>query len=100
METYDESVERVYVKVFSVFDTVGTIFPRAIVWKDGRVFKIQKILSWRPASILGTGFGRNRSEVYTVLINGEEKYLFFERYDRSDKVRVGRWWVERPAMLS
>ena len=86
--------ERVYVKVKADFDTVGSVYPREIIWKDGRTFKIDSIRDFRPASLLGPGY--SSGECYTVMIRGEEKYLFFERTAISDRCRLGRWWVERP----
>lgn len=85
---------RVYVKVNSDFDSVGSVTPRAIIWKDGRTFKIDSVRDFRPASTLGPG---HSGDCYTVIIKGEEKHLFFERTSTSDKSRLGRWWVECPA---
>ena len=84
---------RIYVKVNSDFDSVGTVTPRAITWKDGRTFKIDAVRDFRPASSLGS---RHTGDCYTVIIKGEEKYLFFERTNSSEKSRLGRWWVECP----
>ena len=85
---------RVYVKVNSDFDSVGSVTPRAIIWKDGRTFKIDSVRDFRPASTLGPG---HSGDCYTVIIKGEEKHLFFERTSTSDKSRLGRGWVECPA---
>ena len=86
--------ERIYVKVTSDFDATGSVTPRAITWKDGRVFPIDAVRDFRPASTLGAG---HPGDCYTVLIQGEEKYLFFQRTDRNESSRLGRWWVERIA---
>lgn len=43
---------RVYVKVNSDFDSVDSVTPRAITWKDGRTFKIDSVRDFRPASTL------------------------------------------------
>ena len=85
---------RVYVKVNSDFDSVGSVTPRAIIWKDGRTFKVDAVRDFRPASVLGPG---HCGDCYTVMIRGEERHLFFERTSTSDKSRLGRWWVECPA---
>ena len=85
------SPERVYVKVNSDFDATGAMTPRAIIWKDGRVFHIDAIRDFRPASALERG---RQGDCYTVMIKGEEKYLFFERTNAAEKSRLGRWWVE------
>ena len=42
--------ERVYVKVSSDFDRTGYMQPTAITWVDGRVFKIDDVKDFRPAS--------------------------------------------------
>ncbi len=84
--------ERIYVKVNSDFDATGSITPRSITWKDGRVFFIDAVRDFRPASMRSPG---HSGDCYTVLIQGEEKYLFFQRTDRNESPRLGRWWVER-----
>ena len=83
--------ERVYVKVNSDFDATGSVTPKAIIWRDGRVFQIETVRDFRPASTLEQGRHGDR---YTVLIKGEEKYLFFERIGTAEGSRLGRWWVE------
>ena len=79
--------ERVYVKVNSDFDSVGSVTPRAIIWRDGRVFKIDAVRDFRPASTLSRG---HVGDCYTVIIKGEEKHLFFERTNPMEKSRLGR----------
>lgn len=87
---------RVYVKVNSDFDSVGSVTPRSITWKDGRKFIIESVRDFRPASSLGPGYS---GDCYTVIIKGEEKFLFFERTNAIDKSRLGRWWVECAATV-
>lgn len=77
--------ERIYVKVTSDFDSTGYMQPRSITWKDGRIFKIDAVKDLRPSS---------RSERYTVVIKGEERYLFYERPNDLLPNRFGRWFVE------
>lgn len=84
---------RVYVKVNSDFDATGAVTPRAIIWADGRSFRIESVRDFRPASTLGEG---RSGDCYTVLIHGEEKQLFFERTGAIYGGRLGRWWVECP----
>ena len=86
--------ERVYVKVNSDFDATGSVTPRSIIWRDGRVFPIDAVRDFRPASTIRAG---HPGDCYTVVIQGEEKYLFFQRTDSRDSCRLGRWWVERAA---
>lgn len=47
--------ERVYVKVNSDFDSTGFMQPRSITWKDGRVFKIDAVKDFKPASSVAHG---------------------------------------------
>lgn len=82
---------RIYVKVNSDFDATGALTPRAIIWSDGRTFKIDSVRDFRPASTIESG---RAGDCYTVLIHGEEKYLFFEKTSVMFGNRVGRWWVE------
>ena len=84
-------IEKIYVKVNSDFDQTGMITPRSITWKDGRVFPIEMVESFRPASTLEPG---RTGDCYTVIIKGERKYLFFKRNLRMNDHRIGRWWVE------
>ena len=88
---------RVYVKVNSDFDATGAVTPRAIIWADGRSFKIDAVRDFRPAS---TRLDGHAGDCYTVLIHGEEKQLFFERTKTVFGGRLGRWWVERSAPAS
>ena len=66
--------------------------PRTITWADGRTFKIDEVKDFRPASTLAKG---HSGDCYTVVIRGEEKFLFFEKTDDLFASRVGRWFVER-----
>ena len=84
---------RVYVKVNSDFDSTGAVTPKAIIWSDGRIFKIDSVRDFRPASTLGES---RSGDCYTVLIRGEERQLFFERTSTLFGSRLGRWWVEQP----
>ena len=89
--------EKIYVKVNSDFDSTGAVTPRAIIWSDGRTFKIDSVRDFRPASTLGPG---HVGDCYTVIIHGEEKQLFFERTSSLFGSRLGRWWVETQQPVS
>lgn len=84
--------ERVYVMVNTDFDPTGYMMPRSIKWSDGRVFTIEAVRDFRPASALENG---RSGDCYTVVIKGEEKLLFFEKTCELFASRVGRWFVER-----
>ncbi len=92
MKAWDKQPpKRVYVKVNSDFDATGAVTPKAIVWADGRSFRIDAVRDFRPASELENG---RTGDCYTVIIRGEERQLFFERTRAVYGGRVGRWWVE------
>ena len=73
--------EKIYVKVNSDFDSTGFMQPRSITWADGRVFQIDSVKDFRPASSVSRGLP---GDCYTVMIKGETKHLFFERSDSDD----------------
>ena len=83
--------KRVYVKVNSDFDSTGFMQPCSITWKDGRVFKIEAVKDFRPASSLEANLP---GDCYTVQIKGELRHLFFERSHDRFATHFGRWWVE------
>lgn len=89
--TRPQRPERTYVKVNSDFDSTGFMQPRSITWKDGRVFQIEAVKDFRPASSIARGLP---GDCYTVVIKGETKHLFFERSDPLFATKVGRWFVE------
>ncbi|MBQ8073529.1 MAG: hypothetical protein IJ231_07170 [Clostridia bacterium] len=83
--------DRIYVKVTSDFDCTGFMQPRDIIWRDGRVFHIDEIRDFRPASSVDRALP---GDCYTVLINGETRHLYFERTSDRFASRFGRWFVE------
>ena len=42
-------MEKIFVEVFARHDRQGQIHPEAIIWQDGRLFAIDKVLDVRPA---------------------------------------------------
>lgn len=88
-------MERVYVKVNSDFDSTGYMQPKSITWADGRTFPIDAVRDFRPAA--GTANNNFSGDCFTVLIQGQEKHLFFEHIDRRFSGRIGRWFVEKIA---
>lgn len=83
--------ERIYVKVTSYCDTTGYVQPVSLTWEDGRIFPVDCVLDFRPAGTAGNDI---YGDCYTVIIKGEEKYLFYERIDSRFSGRFGRWFVE------
>ena len=84
--------KRVYVQVSASFDKTGYMQPSVITWPDSRVFTIESVKDFRPASMVGASLS---GDCYTVLIKGKERHLFFERTDALFASRVGRWFVEQ-----
>lgn len=84
--------ERVYVKVSSDFDSTGYMQPTSITWSDGRTFPIETVRDFRSAGTADNGYS---GDCFTVLIQGQEKHLFFEHLDSRFNGRLGRWFVER-----
>ena len=85
---------REYVSVKVDFDRDGQMLPRTLIWGDGRPYEIDRIKDVHSAPALKAGGLGDR---YTVVIGGQERYLFFEHSTDPDGVRPGRWFVERKA---
>lgn len=83
---------KVYVPVKAVFTDDGSIRPVAIAWEDGSVYTVDKVKEVRPAAAMKAG---GQGDRYTVVINGRESYLFFERNNSITGNNLGRWFVER-----
>ena len=81
-----------YVEVLVEFAPDGTMLPRILVWEDGRRYEIDKIKAIQPAPALKAGGPGDR---YTILIEGQERFLFFEHNADYGNERVGKWFVER-----
>lgn len=75
-------VRKVFVEVTARFDIDGKITPLSLLWEDGTVYEIDRVLDvQRAASLKAGGMGIR----YTVRINGRQSYLFYEE---------PRWFVE------
>ena len=81
----DAQCRKAYVSVNVDIDEEGAVQPRAIRWKNGRSFHIERVIYKCRASSNKVGGGGIR---YTVQINGQEKYLFNEG---------SKWFVEARA---
>lgn len=82
---------RQYVNVRVDFDDEGTMFPRSIVWTDGREYPIDRVKDIRSAPAQKAG---GQGDRYTVMIRGRERYLFFEHNPDPCDARLGKWFVE------
>ena len=83
---------KVYVGVQADFREDGVMLPREITWEDGRKFPIDRVVDIRQAASLKAG---GQGDRYTVIINGRESYLYFERSASLTGPNIGRWFVER-----
>lgn len=74
--------QKIFVAVDVRFSPTGQMTPKAIHWSDGRRFPIDEVTDMRKAASLKAG---GRGIRYTCLIEGKQRYLFFED---------PRWFVE------
>ena len=87
---------KMYVPVSVDFRDDGTMLPRSIQWEDGRTYHIDRVvhICQAAASVGGNG------DRYTIEVNGNQCYLFFESIYPQRDYRIGRWFVERKAGYS
>lgn len=83
---------KVYVNVCTVFDRDGRMYPQYLEWEDGTKYIIDRVLDIKPAPAMKAGGYGDR---YTIRVNGQESYLFFEHSAFTDAAAPGRWFVER-----
>ena len=83
---------KVYVAVKADFDADGTLLPRIITWEDGEKYEIDRIIDIRQAAAMKAG---GQGDRYTIMIRGNQSYLFFERNASLTGNNIGRWFVER-----
>lgn len=74
---------KTFVEVNALFDKNGRLIPKEIIWEDGRVFQIDRILDVRRAASLKAGGQGIR---YTCRIKNKQTYLFYEE---------PKWFVEK-----
>ncbi len=93
MSVEAEPPVKVYVPVQVAFDRLGYMIPTKIRWEDGRVFRIDEVVSIRKNQRPDCG---SQTDLYEVRIRGKNCRLFFEksRFDFSNC--PGRWFVEKP----
>jgi hypothetical protein len=83
---------KVYVAVKVEFNENGIMLPREITWEDGTRYEIDRVVDIRQAAAMKAG---GQGDRYTVRINGQQSYLFFERSTNQTGNQLGRWFVER-----
>ena len=82
---------KVYVEVVASFREDGLLLPREIVWEDGRRYKIARVSAMQPGASMKVG---GQGDRYTIWLNGQQRYLFFERNASLRGNHFGRWFVE------
>lgn len=73
---------KVFVEVTAKFDTDGKIIPLSLLWEDGTIYEINRVLDVRRAASLKAGGIGIR---YTIRIDNKQSYLYFEE---------PKWFVE------
>lgn len=71
-----------FVPVIAKFEEDGRIMPQQILWEDGRIFEVERVLDMRPGVSLKVGGQGMR---YICQIQKKEVYLYYEE---------PKWFVE------
>ncbi len=87
-----ESPVKTYVDVRVDFHADGRMYPVSIEWEDGHVYEIDRVLDVRPAYAARAG---GQGDRYTVRMNDQTTYLFFEHNADFGSQILGKWFVER-----
>lgn len=82
---------KIYIDVHVEFRSDGVMLPREIIWEDGRRFEIDRVLDIRQAAAMKAG---GQGDRYTINVQGQERYLFFERNASLSGNNIGRWFIE------
>ena len=83
---------KVYVNVRAAFLPDGKMLPEELTWEDGTPYTIDRILNMKPSVARKAG---GQGDCYTILVNGKQSHLFFERSTNLTGTYIGRWFVER-----
>jgi len=83
---------KVYVAVNANFDEYGRLIPASLTWEDGTKYQIDEVTDIRQAAAMRAG---GQGDRYTIWINGQKSFLFFERSANLSGNNIGRWFVER-----
>ena len=83
---------KVYVDVDVSMRQDGYMTPKSLIWEDGTRYFIDKVTDIRQAAAMKAG---GQGDRYTIIINGRQSYLFFERSANQSGNVIGRWFVER-----
>lgn len=91
MENQNENPRKFYVRVHAKFNTKGEITPFAMKW-NGKFLPVEKVVRVEEKSPFSSG--NPLENCFTVIIEGQEKHLYFEKPNPLFKTdAVGRWYV-------
>ena len=83
-----------YIDVDVAMNAAGQMQPKVIHWPDGRAYEISKVRGVTPSPALKAG---GQGDRYTILLENQERYLFFEHPTDADEAdTIGHWFVEAP----
>ena len=86
---------KTYVQVNVQFREDGVMLPREIIWEDGARYEIDRVTDIRQAAAMKAG---GQGDRYTIIVQGMQRYLFFERCANQTGNNIGRWFVEKTAV--
>ena len=82
---------KIYVQVDARFDRDGFVHPRSIIWVNGHEYEIDRVLDITHMHATKAGGTGDR---FTIRVNGQQRYLFYERFNDLEGNHVGHWFVE------
>lgn len=91
MPASEEHWIRLYLPVFVEFKEDGSMLPRSLIWTDGRVYKIDRVLDVISSPALKAG---GQGDRYKLEVHGQIRYLFFEHNVDYGSEKLGRWFME------
>lgn len=83
---------KVYVDVNVKMTRDGKLIPLSLIWEDGKRYRIDRVLSIRPAPALKAG---GQGDRYEILVNGKISRLWFTHNEDISDPRVGWWFAEK-----
>lgn len=83
---------KVYVNVRVDFNSDGRMMPRRITWENGEKYAVDRVVDIKPAPALRSG---GQGDRYTIIVNGIQSYIWFERSADITGANLGKWFVER-----
>ena len=88
--TRSDGPERRYRKVYVTMNVQmrrdGSWYPKSIIWEDGRLYRVERVLGVTRAAAQKVGGCGDR---YTLVVEGHERYFFNDN---------GRWFTEAPVL--